>query len=60
MEQVIEEILIDELRLAREQIEFGYLNKSAEDVASGTGDLKALSAFLSKCHEQGLLLGVDG
>jgi hypothetical protein len=54
----IEEILREEIRLSKDQIEHGYKHYIAEDIAEGTADLKALKTLLIKCHQNNLLTDV--
>jgi len=55
----IEDVLKEEIGLAKQQIDFGYENKCAEDIVEGHADLKALVRFLSKCHDNRLLMNID-
>jgi len=58
MTKTIESILTEELNLATQQRDLGFEHKSPIDVFQGVSDLSALTTFLKKCHENGLLLEV--
>ena len=59
MTKTIESILTEELDLAVQQREHVFENKPPVDVLQGSSDLSTLTTFLSKYHENGLLLGVE-